>query len=452
MIVYVDANVLMQDPMFSGAVWQVLAHAPASWRLQLFTSEVAVSEAVAGYARALDAAAAGLEKVAKPWLRLGIRSELEALLKGLTGRVDSYEAHLRLSLSAARMEILPPPAVPHIDVVARSVARRRPCDVNGNGYRDTLHWLTLLQLTTENSSEHVVLVTTDSDFMDESKTALHPDLLQEIDAIGAADRVRLVSILADIPLELAERSADEGAVQALRAELKDETVRTYVTTLVEGLLGSAVDARSCALPPVAASSLIQAIGPIGDLTYEIKGRSGEDEAVAEFSFKAETEVLLSLPTDFELELDDRTQHLADGASERLYLRRKPLSYSGFLQLGRYDRPLGGEVSRIVARDDDPDRNLWTSMLGAAYIRSLFAGMMQNCKPVTLPDIMQNYKPVSLMQTYKPILWGNIMQNYKPVSLGEIMQNYKPLLWTDIMKKHRPDKPSEGQQNVPPEDG
>jgi len=52
-IAFLDANVLMQDPMCAGTTWQVFAHAPDSWQLRLVTSEIAVAEAVAGYKREL---------------------------------------------------------------------------------------------------------------------------------------------------------------------------------------------------------------------------------------------------------------------------------------------------------------------------------------------------------------------------------------------------------------
>ena len=146
MIAVLDANILMKDFPCAGNVWQALAHAPDTWSLRLVTSEVAVAETVAGYERQVLEAVAGVAKMTSSWWRFGAMSEVEDFQVRMRERVANYQQDLTSSLEAAGVETLQPPAIAHMDVVTRSVARRRPCDSEGNGYPDTLVWLTVLDL------------------------------------------------------------------------------------------------------------------------------------------------------------------------------------------------------------------------------------------------------------------------------------------------------------------
>lgn len=140
MIVLLDANVLLRDPMCEGHVWRVLAHAPESWNLRVFVTEVVVAETVARYQAEVATVLTGWGKITKGSARLGLEDAASNVVQAVRAAIEGYEAHLRDSLSAAHVELIPPPDVPHMELVARSVTRRRPCDDKGDGYRDTLNW------------------------------------------------------------------------------------------------------------------------------------------------------------------------------------------------------------------------------------------------------------------------------------------------------------------------
>jgi hypothetical protein len=375
-IVLIDANALMSDPMCEGAVWQVLAHAPESWDLRLVISEVALAEAIAGYSRQVEAALDGLTKLTRSWGRLGAKADADRLASEIEGRPAKYREYLLKSLDAVGAEVLPAPAVLHMDVVARSVSRRRPCDKNGDGYRDTLVWLTVLELVGTEPRSSVIFVTGDSDFMDDEKAGLHADLIEDLQRVGAAERVRLMGVLADIPLGLAS-TADIGSdLRSLRSELRDETVSTYVATLLNDVMETHLDERACGLPRATLLNIVQGIGPIRDFRYEIKGGLSEGQAVAEFTFEADTRLALTLAEGMVLDEGD-TVAKVHGFDENIYLITKPLLYQGIARLGRYDKPLDGEISRIAARPDDPGRIEWSARSGAtsgrAEIDSLLKG-------------------------------------------------------------------------------
>jgi hypothetical protein len=321
------------------------------------TSEVAVAEAVAGYRREVDRQTAALTKIAQGWGRLGAAGDEASTLEAIAARASEYAGVLAESLEAAQVEVLPTPDVAHMDVVARSLARMPPCDSNGNGYRDTLIWLTFLALAAE--EEELVLVTNDSDFMDESKDGFHPDLIAELERIGARDRAQLVQVLADVIVERADRSADKLDLKELRSELKDKSVRAFVESLLADVADTELDARACALPRSAQRNFVQDIGPMKDFKYSIKGGVREDEAVAEFSFRANTRIVVALPEGEAPEHYEATLPMP-ATGEALYVIVKQLRYRGVLTLGRYGKPLSGEISRIAAKATDPGHASWRS--------------------------------------------------------------------------------------------
>jgi hypothetical protein len=433
-IVVLDANAIMQDPMCAGAIWQVLAHAPADWHLRLAVSEVAVAEAVAGYERETQRAILQLEKVAKSWGRMGAKSDVEALRDALLLRSQRYPEHLASSLSAAGTKILAPPNVSHREIVGRAVARRRPCDAEGDGYRDTLVWLTVLDLAVEDGADQVVFVTNDSDFLNDDKSALHVDLVEDLASRGAEDRVR-IGALPDVLLELAERSQDDGGIQALRSELQDETVRQYVCVLAAGILETSLDARACALPRFATANVVHRVIDVHDVSYEVRGGVSADEAIASFSCEVNTEIAVMLPAAISLDEDENTRMLSQTPNETLYIITKPLVMQGIIKLGRYDRPLAGEITGMAARGDDPGRLDWRPEVlrgvkvnpMADALRSFDAGPMTYMPNLNVNPMADFWKNVNL----NPM--ADILKNVNVNPMADFWKNVNLNPIADILK-------------------
>jgi hypothetical protein len=353
-----DANVLLADPMCEGKVWRVLAHAPAAWNLRVIVPEVALAEAIGKYGLFFEVAMDDFQKATKGWTRLGLGSVAGDASSAAHAVLAEYDIHLRNSLAAANVEVLPPPDVPHMQVVARSVSRRRPCDDNGDGYRDTLNWLKVLELAAAEDQE-IVWVSRDGDFSDETGTGLHGDLLEDLAAIGASERVRLVKDLWAAVLQLAAQySSDASDMTALRDELQDQTVLNYLSAfLSEGAAQIHLVARECGLPLETKGVVVEALDDVQELSYEVKGGVAQGEAVAGFTLTAEVSMRVAIPLDAARNAapDDVLLTSDDGATVRL---RKRLVFRGVLQLGRYDRPLGAEITNIEAMPDDPGVALW----------------------------------------------------------------------------------------------
>jgi hypothetical protein len=317
--------------------------------------------------------------------------------------------------------VLAAPDVPHMDVVSRSVARRRPCDEKGDGYRDTLIWFSVLLAAREHPDEVVLLVTNDSDFMDDDRQGFHADLVDDLSQINATARVRLVQVLADVVLELAGSAPERPDLRKLKSDLKDETVRHFVATLQPELRDRSLDPKECALPRATRTSVLGDMGPIEGFRYELKGGLTQDEAVAEFSFEAHSRVVLSLPTG--VTPDDYEAVLSTGdEGVVLYAIAKPLVFRGIVRLGRYDRPLGGEITRVSARSDDPGHGEWRRRPSSGQFNSL-ADVMKNMNVNPLADVMKN-------MNVNPL--ADVMKNMNVNPLADIMKNMNVNPLADIM--------------------
>ncbi|KXY37012.1 PIN domain-containing protein [Bacillus sp. FSL L8-0199] len=68
------------------------------------------------------------------------------------------------------------------EVVNRAIHRIKPCSPKGEEFRDTLLWLTVLDIAKENSDEQLVLIShnTKEFAADNNKEVLHPDLEREV--------------------------------------------------------------------------------------------------------------------------------------------------------------------------------------------------------------------------------------------------------------------------------
>jgi hypothetical protein len=92
----------------------------------------------------------------------------------------TFESEFRSRLKRLGIEIMPFPAVSHSILVKRDLARLKPFDPNGKGYRDALIWLGFLDVL-DSTTEKVIFVTNNTkDFCGSGETELHTQLITEI--------------------------------------------------------------------------------------------------------------------------------------------------------------------------------------------------------------------------------------------------------------------------------
>lgn len=137
MIVVLDANTIVGDAMFKSERWAQLADAVAEGSLRVIVPRIVVEEAKRNRIADRQDLARGLNKAANRASAEAKKHVRAAVDQCLTEARD-YPDFLEKKLIALGFEIAPTVTVPHDQIAGRALARRRPFDESGNGYRDTL--------------------------------------------------------------------------------------------------------------------------------------------------------------------------------------------------------------------------------------------------------------------------------------------------------------------------
>ena len=356
MIVVLDTNAILSDPLITSTAWKILAHAARTWGVRVCTTEVVLVEASAGYKRRLDEALVGLKRwedkhlsaLASPTITQGLRERLDA-------ESTAYGPTLRGALGGIPVDVLPIPSVSHEVLVARAANRVPPCDSNGDGYRDTLNWYSIIDLL--DHAGGVFFVTADTDFASEGK--LHPVLQREVEQVRASAEVHVIGSLPELALVLASEFAevDEQDVKAIQARLQLEALTQFVTVeLLRDLSAVPVSERSLALPLAAHGPVLAVLGHVSGGRVEVKAAMTQEESAVEVSFRADTTVLFQLPPESSLSPD--IVEVLGGSDQRLVQTTKPLEYKALVTVDRFDHPSQGELISVRAPSDDPGHQTW----------------------------------------------------------------------------------------------
>lgn len=194
MQVLIDTNVLLPDYWMRSGELQLLLMRARNQRLTLIVPEVVVREAVSNFRRELYSCQEELMEADER-----IRRLCRTRHRQLTSRVDveaevvKYERYLREELARARAVVAPIPSVSHDELLDRAVRRRKPFGEKGNGYRDTLIWLNVLEAARRGS---VVFVSKNRKDFGTRAGDLDATLQTEVDNLGEGpDRVTLFNEL-----------------------------------------------------------------------------------------------------------------------------------------------------------------------------------------------------------------------------------------------------------------
>lgn len=189
MNIVIDTNALHRDYLLRRAALVSLAAARERAGCRLCVPEVAVAEHVKHFRDARRTAASQLRQAAR---------DVEQLfghhvpVPDPEAAPDDAEAVVRERLAALGIAVLPTPATPHAEVMARAVSRRPPFSPDGRGYQDTLIWLSIVELV--RAGDPVILVSGDKAFGD---GALAAELADEAGQFGNGVVVHLARTLSD---------------------------------------------------------------------------------------------------------------------------------------------------------------------------------------------------------------------------------------------------------------
>ncbi|KRC52077.1 hypothetical protein ASE16_03195 [Leifsonia sp. Root227] len=335
LIIMIDANVLVSDPLLRDSTWESIKEAQQAGRIRVLTPRLAVDEAVATYQRKRQATALEIKKVSR-YTSKNVKASLETAMEEARDEGARYPKHLKAALKARGVEVVPTPKVNHDIVAGRAIARRRPFDDNGDGYRDTLHWYAFLGIVDELYEGHdIFFVSADRRAFggpneQDGEAGFHPDLKGDLEKYDAGyPWIRWFTSLRDVPVPGQFMEAVDGrALWVGKAEIAAHILDYLRTNDLD------VDPRRLGLADSIADVLV----------LDLEDATTQDLTVQQYYDNAGLRITFVIRV--EAELAARTVVDATGGSfideGRLEM---PLFVSGVLETPGYEAPLG--VPNIV---------------------------------------------------------------------------------------------------------
>ncbi len=228
MILVVDTNLLISHAELDGGGWKAVRASVAEGALTVVIPRVVVLE----LQEHIPANRRAVTPKRPDWKQLrrapeAAKSAIQQATEDIRSEIEQWAASYSAEavMQEAGFDVRPSPHVEHDAIVARATKRIRPFDANGGGYRDTLIWLTVLDLVRDSHGEEVVLLSADRKaFWQDEK--LHPHLQEEVDRDlpeGSTFRIAAALSEVDIPSRF---SGDEQPV-----ELEDGEVGRLINAL-----------------------------------------------------------------------------------------------------------------------------------------------------------------------------------------------------------------------------
>ena len=344
MYMLLDTTVFTSDPQFRQGFWQLVGARPDSWDLHVAASWAVVQEAVGNRRRLLHEHRSKLHGVVMDLQRQGVVVDL-SVLSVVDQEVEGYEEWFNQQLIKFKVDVIEDDDFDHRQLVSRAVARRRPCDSSGNGYRDTLNWFTVLGIARSNPTQQVVWVSNDSDFAEpKDRTVLHADLQYDLTELGALDRVHLSCELKSA-LEYISTEFQIAAPKGVWAALQLQISQAVVLELNDESARRLLDVVECGLPRLfsSAEAVLEGAEHIGSAIVE---NLGDDASVLPFEVRFKASCRLRQYNRSDGELEDVLSE--DGLIE------KELIASGTVRIERKPYAVTDVVVNSVAGpEDDP---------------------------------------------------------------------------------------------------
>src|SRR5262249_11476070 len=140
-----DSNIFCADYLMKGNAFRIFLSSIPRIGARLLVPQVVLDEVKNKYRTTLSECGARIERSLRELARLTEDTpHVEAL--DLARHVNRYDPYMKEKLKATGAVIVPYPTSSHEVVSRRAIERRKPFDDKGSGYRDTLIWLSMLEL------------------------------------------------------------------------------------------------------------------------------------------------------------------------------------------------------------------------------------------------------------------------------------------------------------------
>lgn len=236
MNVFLDSNVICADFMLESNAFQLLLNEAAEGRARIVLPEIVLDEVGRKYRDVARDALVAYRASIRELGRLNLASSRSGQVLSEGQAYSRYVARLKRRLQSVGTVFLAYPQVGHKAVTQRILSRARPSSAKDDAYRDTLIWLTLLDLV-KSTSEDVAFITADMRaFGDESKRSLHPDLLRDLRDQGVVPkRVTLYPTLRDFT-QTHVAPAQRHLIELKRLTFEDSDFSTELIEYLYSLL------------------------------------------------------------------------------------------------------------------------------------------------------------------------------------------------------------------------
>lgn len=360
-IIVLDTNILARSPFLDSGDWNRLYGHTTDWGLSFTVPEVVVMETVNVVRRQWNLELAQFKRIASSSLGRGLESDPRAVVDAAAERIEGYEGSLRSTMEELGIAITPlPTTIDHLDIARRASERQAPYGSAGNGkeehlkdgYRDTLIWLTMLEVAENHPNCDVWFVSDNySDFggKRESKDtrdtsdyplAWHPELVPELDSKGLIDRVFYARGLGRLEEYLLAKFAP--LLDAEREELWEAVDRIELDRhLILALLAAPVEARAAALPlDTSSATIVSSVRASESVRITEAARRAANTWTARFNCAVNAAV-------------EVTTSQGDVSVES-----KPLIISGRIDINSENAVTTLTIDAIEATADDPQRRAW----------------------------------------------------------------------------------------------
>lgn len=189
MKVVLDTNIIFSDFHLNGAKIKDLCESAKSIGAILYIPAVVIDETINKYCEKIQDCKTKIDKYFSDFERLtGKKIELtQNSLDVITKEKEEFIKYFEVQIRRLNLEIIPYPSTSHKDLVSRDLARKRPFQESGKGYRDTLIWESLLTICTKCNNlfdmpQMVFINKNHKDFCLEG--CLHPDLREDLAKLG----------------------------------------------------------------------------------------------------------------------------------------------------------------------------------------------------------------------------------------------------------------------------
>ena len=203
MHILLDTNPIVSDGFGSSANFKRLLELAHGHGITVYVPRVVLDEVVGRFAKDLSDSVEKAE-AELAFMSRRIARDLGTLDTALDANkeVESFRSAFSTRLVEAGVAVPQYPIASHKDVTDRAIFRRKPFRDNGVGYRDTLIWLTVLELA-DQVEDNIVLVTNNSQDFGDGPTRLHGQLQEDLENRGhGRDKVALVTSIKDVVQQL----------------------------------------------------------------------------------------------------------------------------------------------------------------------------------------------------------------------------------------------------------